>query len=357
MQFGNPLNGIVTTTQTQFTAVKTTQPVGTASYSLGTGITYPAGTSLGNYHTCLVVLRTLSAPTGGTVTVFLLDSNLNEMWSQVIPASSFVAVNQFTVAVPLPLSFGDATNAVGPEVVHALTGLGANMNVTIILDQATNTPAVFLAGVGQDVVIPVSGTVSISGLVNLGQVVAAPAAAIPADAIFVGGGDNAGLLRAIAVAVAGNAAPPNVLIIGGTDGNNARAMFLDSAGRVAVLPESYPINSTPFAISSGNITNAVLTLTEAAVAAKRNFISGFDLTALGATAAKAVSVTLTGVQGGATLSWLFVFPLGVAVIAAPLNIRFDPPLQGAVNTAMTLSVPAGGAGNTNTQANMYGYTE
>jgi hypothetical protein len=109
--------------------------------------------------------------------------------------------------------------------------------------------------------------------------------------------------------------------------------------------------------SSNSAANAQFTLTFAAVANRTNFVTGFEVTYGGATAATSVVVTLSGVVGG-TQSWLVAVP---AVPASGVNsfvVEFTYPLQAAgPNTAMVLTVPAAGAGNTNATASMHGYLQ
>ena len=119
----------------------------------------------------------------------------------------------------------------------------------------------------------------------------------------------------------------------------------DSAGAVA----------TPIKASSGNVANASGVATLAAVATKTTYITGFDVTGSGATVGAAVSVTVAGLLGG-TATYTAVAATGATVGNAPLVVRFDPPLPAsAVNTAIVVTCPALGAGNTNNTVNAYGY--
>lgn len=107
--------------------------------------------------------------------------------------------------------------------------------------------------------------------------------------------------------------------------------------------------------SSGNVANASAAATLAAVAGKKNWITGFALTGSGATAAAVVNATVAGVEGG-TQTYTFTFPAGAAVAAEPLVVTFPTPLPATgVNTAITVTLPAAGAGNTNAAANVYGF--
>lgn len=121
-------------------------------------------------------------------------------------------------------------------------------------------------------------------------------------------------------------------------------------------PLPFPAGAVAQANSSGNVANAAAVATLPAVAGQTEYISGFELTAAGATAALAVTATVAGLKGG-TLSYTFVFPTGATVGALPLTVEFDPPLPAsAPNTAITVTLPASGAGGTNATASAHGYS-
>src|SRR4051812_43674046 len=95
--------------------------------------------------------------------------------------------------------------------------------------------------------------------------------------------------------------------------------------------------------SSGNVAAATCTWTIAAHLVKLNYLSGFIVTASGATAGLPVSVTVTGLVGG-TQTYTFTAPAGVLVGAAPLVVSLPVPLPTtAVNTAIVVSMPTLGA--------------
>ncbi len=117
-----------------------------------------------------------------------------------------------------------------------------------------------------------------------------------------------------------------------------------------------PSGATAVVASSGNVANATAAASLPAVAGKTNYVTGFEITGGGATVAALVTATLSGLVGGVTLSYVFGAPLGVAVPAAPLVVEFGQPIPAsAANTAITLSMPALGAGNTNAAVNINGY--
>ena len=103
----------------------------------------------------------------------------------------------------------------------------------------------------------------------------------------------------------------------------------------------------------------------AATSAKTNYITGFDLSGGGATAASVIEVTVTGLASGAgtTLKYEVAIAAGVTAPAfgtaatnAVYSIRFPQPLPAsATNTAITVTCPSFGAGNTNASVCVYGY--
>jgi hypothetical protein len=101
------------------------------------------------------------------------------------------------------------------------------------------------------------------------------------------------------------------------------------------------------AASSGNVAAAVAAATLAGVAGKTTYITGFVLTGAGATAASVVLLAVTGTSGG-TMTFAVAVPAGVTAALAPLVVVFSKPIPAsAVNTAIVVSCPSLGAGNTN----------
>jgi|SRR5215471_4222199 len=132
-----------------------------------------------------------------------------------------------------------------------------------------------------------------------------------------------------------------------TDNGDGTCTIATMAAQVAT--------GTPITASSGNVANASAVATLAAAAGKTTYINGFILTASGATAGLPVVATVTGVITG-TLSFIFTFPAGVLVGASPLSVHFSQPIPAsAVNTAIVVTLPAGGSGNTNAAADAYGF--
>lgn len=128
------------------------------------------------------------------------------------------------------------------------------------------------------------------------------------------------------------------------------AVLCDQDGRINQ-------GGTPVQVSSGNVAAATATAALPAVAAKTNFLSGFQINAGGATAGACVTATVVGLLGG-TASYTYCSVTGAGLPSPSLMVRFDPAQPAsAVNTAITLSVPSLGAGNTNATANIQGFVE
>lgn len=117
-----------------------------------------------------------------------------------------------------------------------------------------------------------------------------------------------------------------------------------------------PAGAVSVSGGSGNVANgsAVATLA-AGGASTTTWLTGFTVTAAGATAAANVSVTVGGLLGGSRV-YVFTFPAGATVAAQPLDVLISPPMPAsAVNTAITVTVPASGAGGTHCAVVAFGY--
>jgi hypothetical protein len=109
--------------------------------------------------------------------------------------------------------------------------------------------------------------------------------------------------------------------------------------------------------SSGNVANAAAVATLPAVAGKTNYVTGLQITGSGSTPGADVTATLAGVVGG-PYSFEFTAPAGVLVAGYPLIMTFNPPIpSSAVNSAVTLTLPALGTGNTNASVSIQGYAQ
>lgn len=120
-------------------------------------------------------------------------------------------------------------------------------------------------------------------------------------------------------------------------------------------PFTYPTNSTALQSSSGNVANANAVATLAASASLYTYCTGFEITSSGATASSIVSATLTGLLGG-TATYTYSSVAGALLGNAPLIVTFQLPLISiAQNTAIVLTLPALGLGNTNATVTIHGF--
>lgn len=115
-----------------------------------------------------------------------------------------------------------------------------------------------------------------------------------------------------------------------------------------------PANSTALNSASGNVAAVPAVATLAAAGGKTTYISGFEVTGAGATAGSIVLVTITGLLGG-TATYNLAVATGATVGNAPLIVEFAPSLPAsAINTAIVVTVPSLGAGNTNSAVVAHG---
>lgn len=139
-----------------------------------------------------------------------------------------------------------------------------------------------------------------------------------------------------------------------------RRMAVTPAGAALVSTVPFPGNAagtiaTPLQASSGNVAAATATATLTTAATQTTYLSGFDITGAGATAASVILATITGLLGG-TRTYALTIPAGATTGITPLTVAFNPPLPAsAANTAIVVSAPSFGAGNTNAVANAQGY--
>lgn len=126
-------------------------------------------------------------------------------------------------------------------------------------------------------------------------------------------------------------------------------------GARGVSPYSYPVDAVPVSSSSGNVAAASAAATLAGAAAKTTYIAGFRCGGGGATAASLVNITITGLLGG-TATYTMGAVAGATLISQPVLAEFWPPIPAsAVNTAIVVTMPSLGAGNTNASCNAWGY--
>lgn len=128
---------------------------------------------------------------------------------------------------------------------------------------------------------------------------------------------------------------------------------VDGNGKTLQTP--YPPGATPITADSGSVAAATATATLAATQGVTTYITGFEITASGATAASVVTVTVTGVTGQ-TLHYTFGAPAGVTTMCTPLSIQFPEPIPAsAQNQTIAVALPSLGAGNTNATVVAHGF--
>jgi hypothetical protein len=122
-----------------------------------------------------------------------------------------------------------------------------------------------------------------------------------------------------------------------------------------IVNNGYPPGSTPVVNASANGAAGAIAATLAAVASRTNYLTGFEITSGGATAASLVDVTVTGLLGG-TATYVLAVVAGATLGNQPLCVQFDPPIPAsAVNTAIAVNVPSLGAGNTKARVVAHGF--
>jgi len=117
----------------------------------------------------------------------------------------------------------------------------------------------------------------------------------------------------------------------------------------------YPNGAIPITAASGNVANASGVATLAGAAGKTTYITGFQVTSTGATLGFPVLVTVTGVVSG-TITYVYAAIAGALLINQPLVIALPMAVPAsAANTAIVVTLPALGAGNTNASVAAQGY--
>lgn len=120
----------------------------------------------------------------------------------------------------------------------------------------------------------------------------------------------------------------------------------DSSNRLIVASAGgAPSGATQITGASGSVAAASAVATLAAATGKTTYITGFTVTAGGATAGVNVSLAITGLLGG-TLTYVYTAPTGATVPGPVLSVQFAEPLPAsAVNTAIVVTLPSLGTGN------------
>jgi hypothetical protein len=117
----------------------------------------------------------------------------------------------------------------------------------------------------------------------------------------------------------------------------------------------YPEGAFAVTAASGTVANASAAATIAAAAGRRNFLCGFTITSTGSTAAAVVAPTVTGLVTG-TLTYAYATVAGATLSNQPVTVKFSPCVPASADgTAIVVTLPALGAGNTNAAVTAWGY--
>jgi hypothetical protein len=157
--------------------------------------------------------------------------------------------------------------------------------------------------------------------------------------------------RTEGIAAAGSAVAGNPVLVAGTDGTNVHTLVTDSVGRVVI---GAPIGNDLTASATGAAT--ALTATLPGTAGLTTFITGFEVTGAGATAASNILVTVTGTISG-TLNYYLTVPAGTTTSIAFPPVEFTRPIPASgTNTAIVVNVPSFGSGNTAAAVTVHGFS-
>lgn len=116
-----------------------------------------------------------------------------------------------------------------------------------------------------------------------------------------------------------------------------------------------PEGATPLHAASGNVAAGSAAVVLPAAPGKTTYATGFEITSGGSTAAALVLATLAGALGG-TLTYIYGTVAGATLANAPLIVQFPEAVPAsAINTALTLTLPSLGTGNTNAAVVLHGY--
>lgn len=116
----------------------------------------------------------------------------------------------------------------------------------------------------------------------------------------------------------------------------------------------YPAGAIAVDGDSGVVGAATATATLPGVAGKTTYLTGFEVTAGGATAAALVTVTVAGIT--TPKHYVFGAVAGAAAISPPLVVEYIKPIPAsAPNTLITVSMPTLGAGNAAAAISAHGY--
>lgn len=116
----------------------------------------------------------------------------------------------------------------------------------------------------------------------------------------------------------------------------------------------YPLGAVPVDNDTGVLGAQALTATLPGAAGKTTYLTGFEVTGAGATAAQVNTVTVTA--GTTVKHYVLVIPAGATTSITPLIVEFTKPVPAsAAATAITVATASFGAGNTASCISAHGY--
>lgn len=134
-------------------------------------------------------------------------------------------------------------------------------------------------------------------------------------------------------------------------------MNIDDLYRALVGDPTANADKTPLAATSGAVAAAVAAAVLTPASGEWAYITGFEITGLGATGATNVTATVATLIGGITFSYNVAVVAGAALANGNLIVTFDPPMKAsAVDTAITVSCPSLGVGNLKNIVNARGFS-
>jgi hypothetical protein len=129
-----------------------------------------------------------------------------------------------------------------------------------------------------------------------------------------------------------------------------------------VLPTTVagvPANSTILTpiIANATVANASISTGIPPNATKFSYLTGFQVTGMGATAATNVEFAVNN-GSGTILHYEIAVPAGATTSIIPLVVTFNPPISSsAINTSIQCTMPAFGLGNTTASVAVQGFQQ
>lgn len=138
------------------------------------------------------------------------------------------------------------------------------------------------------------------------------------------------------------------------DGTFAEKVVVQAAD-AAVGAAGYPAGATPLNASSGIVANATANASLAGASGKTTYLTGIQISGMGATAAGVAACAVSGLLGS-PIQFIIAVPAGVTSGIAPINVTFNPPIPAsAPNAPISAAMNAFGAGSAQAIVNMQGF--